>query len=243
MEGMEQHKTTSCIVIDQDIVALRVMKSYISRVGNLSLLHLFDDTDEAIDFLRDNDVNIVFWNLESSYFHDRTEVLNHLDYRPELIVTSMALPSDKDALSYEVSGWLTKPLASYLEFSRVVDDVLENITLRRNGNIRLDQSISNLFVKVDSSLESLSLEEVFWVEAYGDYVKIHTVDKMHVILSKFQFFIEKLPLEDFAQVHRSHLVRLDKISKIEQANILVGRYNIPISRSFKKEFLNKIVVL
>jgi DNA-binding LytR/AlgR family response regulator len=100
-----------------------------------------------------------------------------------------------------------------------------------------------VFVKVDSLLVSFNLKEVYYIEAYGDYVKIHTESKTFVVHTKLRIVEDTLPDRDFARVHRSFIVRIDKIKNIDTSNLQVGTKIIPISNSYRPLLLEKIQTL
>ena len=101
----------------------------------------------------------------------------------------------------------------------------------------------HLFVKVDSLLLQLDLGAVLWVEAFGDYIKIHTVDKTHTIYSTLKKLGDKLDKKKFVRVHRSYIVNISKITNIDPHNLEINKKIIPISETYKDELLNKISVL
>lgn len=243
--GTVNNGRITCIVIDSDLMALRLMKSLVGRVGRLSLLHLFDKSVDAMNFMQSREVDIVFWNIERKELF-LLGLLNELDYSPKLIVTSNTYYQESTDFKYPITGQLTKPVTNYMLFSEVADHAIDNVVSDGRGKLNLQalsQVPDNLFVKVDSLLLNLVLTDILWVRAYGDYVKIHTNKKVYIVLSKFQFIIDRLPARDFARVHRSYLVRIDKISNIDQTNLMIENKLIPISRSYRKGFLDKIVVL
>lgn len=101
-----------------------------------------------------------------------------------------------------------------------------------------------VFLKLDSLLVNFNIKEICLAEAYGDYVKIHTADEqIHVIYSTFKNVEEKLPQTEFARVHRSFLVRMDKIENIDSTNLVVNNKIVPISQKYRNGFMDKINTL
>ncbi|MEQ9306729.1 MAG: LytTR family DNA-binding domain-containing protein, partial [Marinoscillum sp.] len=101
----------------------------------------------------------------------------------------------------------------------------------------------NLFIKTDSLLISLEINSINYLEAYGDYVKIHTDDKTHVVYSKFKSVEDKLSPNEFIRIHRSYIVRLDKIKNIDQGNLQLGDKILPVSSSYRSGLLERIKTL
>lgn len=96
------------------------------------------------------------------------------------------------------------------------------------------------FVKCESKIIKINFQDILFIEAFSDYVKINTIGSEYVILSTMKSIQAFLPKDDFFRVHRSFLVRKDKITIIENNMILMEKKNIPISRSAKRNLLNSL---
>ncbi len=99
-----------------------------------------------------------------------------------------------------------------------------------------------IFVKSKSRLIKLNTEDIYFIEALKDYVVINTINKRYTIHSTMKDIERKMPQDYFLRVHRSYIVRLDKIAQIEQPNLILEDNNkiIPIGGSYKEEMLKRI---
>jgi DNA-binding LytR/AlgR family response regulator len=98
-----------------------------------------------------------------------------------------------------------------------------------------------LFIKKESSrFVRLTFREILYIEALADYVNIYTAEGRHTILSTMKAIETKLPLRDFMRIHRSFIIRLDKISEIEENAVTIGGKSIPISRSNKEDLFRRL---
>ncbi|MGB3468802.1 MAG: LytTR family DNA-binding domain-containing protein [Cyclobacteriaceae bacterium] len=104
---------------------------------------------------------------------------------------------------------------------------------RKNDN-------DHIFLKIDSLLVRLKLEDMCYIEAYGDYIKVHTLEKTHVSYAKLKNIEEILPSARFVRIHRSYIINIDKIETMNQQNIQIGDKIIPVSLTYKDELLSKI---
>ena len=95
-------------------------------------------------------------------------------------------------------------------------------------------------MKIDSLLVRLKLNDIGYVEAYGDYIKVHTKDKTHVSYAKLKNIEELLPAIKFTRIHRSYIININKIETMNQQNVQVGEKILPISLTYKEELLSKI---
>jgi DNA-binding LytR/AlgR family response regulator len=231
----------NCIVVDDDPSSLRLMESLIKRTEFLNLVQLSNYSVQAAELLRQQEIDLVFLDIEIVEMTG-IELIRTLTTKPEIILIGYRNDYWQAAFEYEVTDHLIKPTNDYERYLKAVLKAKENIEKRKsttNANQR------HLFIKSASVLVNINMNDILWVSAYGDFVKINTVQKVYTISSRLQSFYEKLPQDKFVRVHRSYIVRLDKIANINyRANKLeIASKIIPISRSFKSQFTDRIQVL
>lgn len=100
-----------------------------------------------------------------------------------------------------------------------------------------------LFVKDKSQLIRVKIDEILWVEAMDNYTQIITRNKRVVVNMFLKEFYEKVPQDKFLRIHRSYMVALDKIDKIENRFVFIGDKNIPISKAYKSQLLERLDIL
>ena len=101
----------------------------------------------------------------------------------------------------------------------------------------------HVFIKTDSKLVQLKFKEILWVEALGNYVRVHTKEEKHTVLTTMKELQAKLPNKDFLRVQRSFIVRLDQIKSIEDNYIIINDKEIHIGKSYKEELTNRLNLL
>ena len=133
---------------------------------------------------------------------------------------------------------MVKPISDISRFLTATQRVIKNYELKNN------KSNDNIFLKVDSVLVNFNLMEIDYIEAYGDYVKVHARNKIYTIYATLKSLENTLPQKTFVRVHRSYIVRLDKIKNIDITCLTIGEKNIiPISNTYKQQLLSKINTL
>ena len=105
------------------------------------------------------------------------------------------------------------------------------------------QSSEHIFLKATARLLKIYPEDILWIEAYGDYVIIHTADEKYTIHSTMKGIDSKLPSSSFIRVHRSYIVRIDKIDAIENKILIINNKLIPISKTYKKPLMKCLNLL
>jgi DNA-binding LytR/AlgR family response regulator len=226
----------SCALIEDDILSLTIVERLVERTGLLEIMGKFDSPEKALYWLMNNEVDLLFLDVEMPGITG-LEIIRSLSYKPDVIIISAKSDYAAEAYDLSVIDYLVKPIKDYPRFLSAINKV---IAKKRAVQHRDDE---HLFVKVDSLLLQVDLGAVLWVEAFGDYIKIHTEDRIHTIYSTLKKLGDKLDKKKFARVHRSYIVNISKITNIDPHNLEINKTIIPISETYKEELLKKISVL
>lgn len=227
----------NCIIVDDDDGAHLVIKHYISQVKILNLIESFYNAIEALDYLYHHAIDIIFLDIDMPGLSG-IEMLEILSVRPSVILTSAHKEYALEGYKYEVVDYLVKPF-EFKKFLSAVDKAINRIKLQHpKESTDHIQEIDYLILKVENSHIKLSFSKIIYLQSYGNYVKIHTPEK--VLLSQITTtdIIEKLDTSVFIRIHRSYIVSLNHISKILGNQIFMSNSDIlPIGKTFKREIL------
>lgn len=226
----------TCAIIEDDPVSMSVIQGLAEKSGLFQSISCLDSSSKAVGWLIENPVDLIFLDVEMP---DLTglELLKSLTNKPAIIIISSNPKYAVDAFEYSVTDFLLKPVKDYVRFLTAVNKVKFK---ERTEDKRTEEE---LFVKVDSLLMKLNFDDIVWVEASGDYIKIQTSDKVQVVYSTLKKMEEKLPQHKFVRVHRSFLVNISKITNIDSSNLEIHKKIIPISGTYKDDLLKRISVL
>ncbi len=231
----------TCLIVDDDEISLRILKELIDKTEFLELKGAFANSVEAAQALREMPIDILFLDVEMPTMNG-FELMQVLEKKPQIILVSGSETYAINAFDLNVTDFLIKGRFNYARFLQAVNKARTNVI--RENTEKPDKSKASdsrtFFIKVDSMLVNFDLKDILWVEASGDYVLITTLNKTHKLLTKLKNVEEKLPAQDFVRVHRSFIVRIDKIRNIDNANLLIGNNIIPISNSYRHNLLEKI---
>ncbi|NOT74439.1 MAG: response regulator transcription factor [Cyclobacteriaceae bacterium] len=226
----------SCVVVDDDQVSLHVVEKLIAQTPSLKLESSFTNPIEATHYLREHPVDVIFLDIEMPQLNG-FEMISLLDYTPAIIIMTAKKEYALQAFDYEVHDFLMKPITDYSRFLKAV-----------NGLHKIDQRTGdsdpwNFFVKSDSLLHNILIDDILFIEAFGDYVKIHTVQKVLMVLSTLKAIESKVPPDRFVRVHRSYIINVKRIENIDPNNLQIGNKVIPVSPNFRENLLKKINLL
>lgn len=232
----------SCVIVEDDLVAQKVLEVLIQKTSFLSLKKSFDDPIDASAYLKGERIDLIFLDIEMPGING-LELLSLLDYKPAVIVVTAQQQYAVQAFEHNVLDYLVKPVSDYSRFLKAALKAKETKEAKKETTGSQKSEAPPLFVKVDSLLHNINLNSILWIEAYGDYVKINTDQKMLMILSTLKGIEGKLPENQFVRVHRSFIVNIKRIDNIDPSNLQIGTKIIPISSTHREALINKINLL
>jgi DNA-binding LytR/AlgR family response regulator len=225
----------SCIVVDDDPIALNLLQKLCEQHESLELLAVFLHAQEAIEFLQKEVVDLIWLDVEMPHISG-FDLLKNIVSEPQVIMTTSSVEYAYEAYQQKVSDYIQKPI-SISRFKAAVEKVLKIKPTELDSNKRKD-----IFVKVDGKYLKLVFSEILYIENLGDYVKIITLKNIYTVHSTMKYLEEKLGYP-FIRVHRSFIVNIDKIIDIEENNLVIGSKVIPVSRANKSELMSKLNLL
>ncbi len=228
----------TCIAIDDDPMSLKIIESLIDKTDFLKLLGVFENPMDALPLVDKTD--LIFLDMEMPEMTG-LELLGSLKNPPQIIIVSREKKYALESFEYEVTDYLIKP-ANPSRFLKAVLKVKRNLE-NRSGKDPVEKEQEALFIKVDSMLQNFVLKDILWIEAYGDYVKIKSKDRLHTVYSTMKNIESKLPEDLFVRVHRSYIINIQKIVNIDLTNLQIDDKIIPIGSNYKANLMSKIKIL
>lgn len=225
----------SCIIIEDDNLSAKHLERLISQERELNIEHIFNDANKALDFLMQELTDLIFLDVEMPNLNG-FELLDSLPYRPLIILTTSKTEYAFTAFQYNVIDYLKKPI-TIPRFKEAIEKVKPLI------HKQYENEENDLFIKADGKLIRLPLNDILYIEALGDYVKFVTPKKTHLSLITLKVIEYKLKYSVFLKVHRSYIINIKKITRIEDNTILIDQHVIPISKTYKKIVLEKLHIV
>lgn len=232
----------NCIIVDDDSAARLIVAKLCSKTPQLHVREEFSNAIEAIKFLNENDVDVIFLDIHMPTFSG-FDFIKTLKNPPKIILTT----SDKDfaleAFEYpSVVDYLVKPIEQP-RFEKAIHKLSKFSIKEGVSDPPETEVISELYVNVDRRLVKINFSEINVIEAKGDYIRIKTDGKSHIVHSTLKKIEDKLPDEMFLKVHRSYVINLSKIIDIEDNSVLIKQDIIPVSRSNRSELMKRLNLL
>ena len=222
-----------CIVVDDEPLALDLLGSYVRKTPFLELAGKYSSAVQAMKELANQQVDLIFLDIQMPE-------LNGLEFSrmlpPEtcIIFTTAFDQYAIDGYKVNAIDYLLKPI-SYPDFLQAANKALHQHELMHRTP---QDEIDSIFVKSEYKLVQIELRKILYVEGLKDYIKIYEEDNPKPVLSlmSMKAMEDLLPPSQFMRVHRSYIVRKDKIRVIDRGRIVFGKTYIPISDSYKQAF-------
>lgn len=233
----------NCIAIDDEPLALEIIRDYCSKVSFLNLVTTFDNAIESIEFLRTNKVDLIFLDIQMEELTG-IQMLHALKQPPFVIFTTAYENYAIQGFELDVIDYMLKPI-SFERFIKGVNKVFdrmqpESTASRPEQTQPAPQDLQFFFVKTETRMERIESQDVLYIEGMGDYWRIVTKNRRIMTLMNARKLEEILPEPQFCRVHKSFFVALDKIESIERNRIKIGDRYIPVSETYHKNFFDLV---
>ncbi|MEP1033146.1 LytTR family DNA-binding domain-containing protein [Ekhidna sp.] len=220
------------IVVDDDKFQLEIISTFVKNTQFLSLEGAFNDPMVGLDAIIGADPDLLLLDVEMPKLSG-FDLIKSLKHVPQTIIITGKKDYAVEAFELDVLDYLVKPIDDYVRFLKAVTKAKENHT-STDGKVG-----ESIYVRDESLLVNIKTKDILYFEAFGDYVKIGTQEKIYVIHSTLSKIESRLN-DEFIRVHRSFIVRLDKIKNIDQGNLQIGEKILPISQSMRPKLMSKI---
>lgn len=224
------------IAIDDEPLALDLVAEHIRKTPFLELAGLYDNPLNAIDFLSDESVDLIFLDIQMP---DLTgiEFTRSLRDETKIIFTTAYEKYAIEGFKLNAVDYLLKPF-SYEEFLTAARKAKKQIELERPALSEMDVGKQFLFLKSEYKIRRINFSDILYIEGMKDYIKVYTATEKKPVLSlnTVTSLEKKLPGDRFMRVHRSYIVNLERIDTIERNRIVFGEKYIPVSDPYKEKF-------
>jgi DNA-binding LytR/AlgR family response regulator len=225
----------NAIAIDDEPLALTVIKSLCAKSENINLQKTFTQPSEALKHLRKFPADLIFCDIQMPAITG----INLVKSLPQNIMVIFTTAfSEYAVVSYELNAidYLLKPI-NQKRFTQAITKAQEYFDHIHKKDHSTDK---NIFIRADFSLVKIPLADILYIEGLADYLKIHIKDRKPLVARmSMKDMMEKLHATDFIRVHRSYILPFSKIEAVRGTTIYIGENEFPIGRTYAEEFFNR----
>jgi len=222
-----------CIIIDDEPLAVEKLSIYISKIPWLKQEASFNNAIDALNYLKTEDIDLIFLDIQMDEFSG-IQFLESLKAPPKIIITSAYAQYAIQGYEFDVTDYLLKPFGFerfIVATDKVFNQLVDTKTIKRNY----------IFIKSGYTMERVIIDDILYIEGMQEYLQIVTGKNKLMTLQTFSTMESLLPRNNFLRVHKSFIVAIDKIDKIERNIIKIKDKSIPIGVSYKERF-DKLLV-
>ena len=223
----------TCIIIEDEPLALEKTKDFVNKVPFLQLSGTFDNALTGLAYLNNHKVDLLFLDINMDELSG-IELLETTNINSQVIITTAYQEYALKGYELRITDYLLKPF-TFNRFLQAVNKAQENLSQRA-----VDKPVDYIFVKTENRLEKIMIQDILYIEGMRDYLRIHTTTKKIMTLQSFTELEQMLPAHLVCRVHKSYMVAIQKIDSIERSRIKIGDQLIPVSETYKEAFLQII---
>lgn len=232
-----------CIIIDDEPLAVDLIKSFVEKVAFLELVTSFNNALDAISYINMHHIDLVFLDIEMPHFTG-IDFINAIEKKPLIIFTTAYSNYAVEGFDFGAIDYLIKPIPFHrflkaavraqqaLSPNQIAPKIPQTATVEHNDFMFFRSEFENV---------KINYTDILFIEGLKDYVKIYTNDGKYILtLMSLIKLEETLSTKGFSRIHRSYIVNLSHIKSIQKNKVLIREKRLPISESYKHHFFKKI---
>lgn len=218
------------IAVDDEPLALEVVRAHASKVPFLELKAEFTNAFEALEYLQKESIDLIFLDIKMPDISG-IEFFNSLRKKPLLIFTTAYTEHAVTSFELDAIDYLLKPF-SLVRFIQACNKAFELYNFRNTVT-----TSDHLYLKSGQEVIKVMHDDILFLEATGNYVTFVLADKKILVRSTFAEAMHWLPQQKFIRVHRSYVASVTKIEKAERHQLTLGKHQIPVSEAHQQQLM------
>jgi DNA-binding LytR/AlgR family response regulator len=229
---------TRCLIIDDEPLAIKLIKTHLSKLDSFEVAGECSNALKALEFLRREHIDLMFLDINMPEITG-LDFLKSLPDPPYVIITTAYREYAIDGYDLDVIDFLLKPI-SFERFLKAINRYCNRTNpFRKNSNGQSKAAENkNVFIQDGKNIYKIAYDDLLYLEGFGEYVKLITVTKTHLVRDTLSDFERKLSADHFMRIHKSYIVNLDKITGYSSVHVMLKNIELPIGRIFRDNAVN-----
>lgn len=228
----------NCVIIEDEIPAQKILKNFISKIPSLKLVGTFKAAIEANSFLKNNTVDVIFLDINLPDISG-IDFIKTIKNPPAIIMTTAYHEYAVDSFELDtIVDYLVKPF-SFDRFLKAINKAKDRFDSPKKAT---EEHGETIFLNVDKTHHKLVLNTILFIESDRNYITVVTENQKLSYIDSLKNWTEKLPKNQFIQVHKSYIINTKFVDKISGNILFVKTNKIPIGRTYKQQLLAKLGV-
>lgn len=233
-------KKVNCIIVDDEPMAREILQSHLDKIDAINVVATCKNAIEAFNQLNSNAIDLIFLDINMPEISGLS-FAKSINKNIKVIFTTAYREYALDGFDLQAVDYLLKPI-SFERLLQAVNKYLEEKTAPVIENLSESKFEKSdfIFVRSERKMVKIEFSEINYIESFSDYLKIHVKDKTIITRETISNIEAKLPQKKFIRIHRSYIIAISKIESFTNEFVEVKKKALPISRSYKKEVLNRL---
>ncbi len=235
-----------CLIIDDEPLALTIIKKHLENFDDFEVIHACNNPVEAFNLLAHESIDLVFLDINMPRLNG-IEFIQNLTTSPYIIITTAYREYAVEGFEHDVIDYLVKPI-SLKRLMKALNKVSRQVNLKaeslKNGKLKTlgtSKRTSHFFVKVNKKMVKIHFDDILYIESLKDYVSIKTIHNDYITHYNLSAITKLVPEYEFMRIHRSYTISLNKVNAIEGNCVQIHDKMVPIGRNYVKEVKGKIL--
>lgn len=221
------------IALDDEPPALKILDNFCSRIDYIDLQKTFTRTEEAFEFLKNNQVDLLFLDINMPSITG-IDFYKRLPEKIMVVFTTAFAEFAVEGFNLKAVDYLLKPF-TYDRFLQSAEKAKEMYDFQKR--LQTEATAEYIFLRIDYGMVKIFLNDILFIEGLDDYLKIHFNNQKPLIARlTMKALLEKLPAKEFIRVHRSYIISIKHIDSVRNKMIFIGGEEIPIGNSYEAAF-------
>lgn len=232
---MQEQKNISCLIVDDEAIARDIIATHLSKISNITVVASCSNAMEAFNTINNHKVDLVFLDINMPEISG-ISFAKSINKDIKIIFTTAYRDYAVEGFELQAVDYLVKPI-SFERLLKAINTYFKVYSEPKNNTLHKTENNNFMFVRSDRRMIKIDFSDIFYIESYSDYIKIHLKDETIVTRETISAIEAKLPKDEFIRIHRSFIVALRKISSFTNEQIVIQNKSLTISRSYKNEVL------
>lgn len=228
--------TLKCLIVDDEPLSLDILEKYIHDIPTLELVGRCLNAFEAMENIKKNDIDLVFLDINMPKLSG-INMVKSMEKLPEIIFTTAYPEYAVEGFELDVLDYLVKPI-SFERFVKTINKANKKFEIIKNKQEEKGQSF--IMVKSNKKLYKVPLSKIKYVKSIGDFVKIHTPEKVYISNETLKNTETQLPKHQFVRIHKSYIISIDAFKYIEGNQVKIDDEYIPVGLTYKANLLHAL---
>ncbi len=220
-----------CIIIDDEPLAISVIKNHLSEFQNIDLVATFNTPIAALRTIESKNIDVIFLDINMPKMSG-LEFLKTLSVKPHIVITTAYREFAVESFDLDVLDYLVKPIP-FGRFLKAINKINSKVSIQKDKSKEaVFKEEPFIFLKVDKKLMKIKLNDILFIESLKDYIKVFTIIGDYLVHKTMNRISEELPSKNFLRIHRSYTIAINKITSVEGNSIEIENKRIPIGRNY-----------